>query len=87
MADSPRDYFFYLSDDGDILAIRMGDYKTVLMGQRATRLMEQRATRLMAWAKPFVKLRVPRIFSLRQDPFERADENSNTYWDRVLDHA
>lgn len=79
VADSPREYFFYISDDGDILAIRMGDFKTVLM--------EQRATRLMAWAEPFVKLRVPKIFSLRQDPFERADENSNTYWDWVLDHA
>ncbi|PTR17368.1 arylsulfatase [Nitrosospira sp. Nsp2] len=77
--ESPRNFFFYVSDDGDILAIRMGDYKVVLM--------EQRATRMMCWLEPFVKLRGPKIFHLRRDPFERADDNSNTYWDWVLDHA
>ncbi len=49
--------------------------------------MEQRAKRLECWTEPFVPLRVPKIFNLRRDPFERADENSNTYWDWVLDHA
>jgi arylsulfatase A-like enzyme len=77
--ESPRNFFFYFSDDGDILAIRMGDYKVVLM--------EQRATRLMCWLEPFVKLRGPKLFHLRRDPFERADDNSNTYWDWYLDHA
>jgi arylsulfatase len=75
---SPRNFFFYISDDGDILAIRIGDYKAVLM--------EQRATRLMAWLEPFAKLRGPKIFNLRTDPFERADDNSNSYWDWMLDH-
>jgi arylsulfatase A-like enzyme len=79
MKESPRNFFFYFSDDGDILAIRMGDYKVVLM--------EQRATRLMCWLEPFVKLRGPKLFHLRRDPFERADDNSNTYWDWYLDHA
>ena len=51
----------------------MGDWKVVLM--------EQRATRMLCWAEPFVKLRLPKLFNLRRDPFERADENSNTYWD------
>jgi arylsulfatase len=78
VAESPRSQFFYISDDGDVIAIRIGDYKAVLM--------EQRATRLMAWLEPFVKLRGPKIFNLRQDPFERADDSSNTYWDWVLDH-
>ncbi len=77
--ESPRRYFFYISDDGEILAIRMDDYKAVLM--------EQRATRMQTWAEPFVKLRLPKMFNLRQDPFERADENSNTYWDWIFDHA
>jgi arylsulfatase A-like enzyme len=77
-AESPRSFFFYISDDGDIIAIRMDDYKAVLA--------EQRATRMMAWAEPFVKLRVPKIFSIRMDPFERADDNSNTYWDWLFDH-
>jgi arylsulfatase A-like enzyme len=77
--DSPRRFFFYISDDGDILAVRMGDWKLVLM--------EQRAKQLMCWFEPFVKLRAPKMFNLRRDPFERADENSNTYWDWVISHA
>ena len=49
--------------------------------------MEQRAKQLACWSEPFVPLRVPKVFNLRRDPFERADENSNTYWDWVLDQA
>ena len=79
VSESPRQFFFYISDDGDILGIRMKDWKTVLQ--------EQRATRLQCWAEPFVPLRIPKMFSLRRDPFERADENSNTYWDWVISHA
>jgi hypothetical protein len=41
----------------------------------------------MVWAEPFVKLRVPKMFNLRRDPFERADQDSNTYWDWVFDHV
>src|SRR5512136_1371497 len=76
--ESPRNFFFYFSDDGDLLAIRMNDWKVVLM--------EQRAKQLMAWLEPFVPLRAPKMFHLRRDPFERADENSNTYWDWMLSH-
>jgi arylsulfatase A-like enzyme len=76
--ESPRNAFFYISDDGDILAIRMQDWKVVLM--------EQRAKSLQCWLEPFVRLRAPKIFNLRRDPFERADENSNTYWDWVISH-
>jgi arylsulfatase len=77
--ESPRTFLLYISDDGDVLAIRMGDWKCVLM--------EQRAKQMMCWVEPFVPLRVPKIFHLRRDPFERADENSNTYWDWMLSHA
>ena len=77
--EGPRKYFFYFSDDGDLLAVRMGDWKMVLM--------EQRAKQLLCWFEPFVKLRAPKMFNLRRDPFERADENSNTYWDWVISHA
>jgi arylsulfatase len=77
--ESPRKFFFYISDDGDILAIRMRDWKVVLM--------EQRAKQLLCWFEPFVKLRAPKMFNLRRDPFERADENFNTYWDWLLSHA
>jgi arylsulfatase len=38
------------------------------------------------WAEPFIDLRVPRIFNLRRDPFELALDNSNTYWDWMVDH-
>ena len=77
--ESPREFLFYFSDDGDIIAIRMGDWKVVLM--------EQRAKQLMCWIEPFVPLRAPKLFHLRRDPFERADENSNTYLDWLLSHT
>jgi arylsulfatase A-like enzyme len=76
--ESPRDWFFYTSDDGLITAIRYGDWKAVFH--------EQRAKGMQLWAEPFVPLRMPKIFNLRRDPFERADENANIYWDWVLDH-
>ena len=42
---------------------------------------------LQVWAEPFTSLRLPKIFNLRTDPYERADVTSNTYWDWMLDHA
>ncbi len=77
--ESPRQTFFYISDDGDILAIRHRDWKVVLM--------EQRAKQLATWMEPFVRLRIPKFFNLRRDPFERADESSNTYYDWMISHA
>src|ERR1700709_2539989 len=77
--ESPRTYFFYVSDDGDIMAIRDGDWKLVFE--------EQRANQLQVWAEPMVKLRLPHIFSLRRDPFERADFNSNVYYDWMINHV
>jgi arylsulfatase A-like enzyme len=76
--ESPRDWFFYTSDDGLITAIRYGDWKAVFY--------EQRAKTMQLWAEPFVPLRLPKIFNLRRDPFERADENANVYWDWMLEH-
>ena len=75
---SPRDWFFYTSDDGQVTAVRIGDWKIVFC--------EQRAKTMQLWAEPFVPLRIPKIFNLRRDPFERADENSNGYWNWVLEH-
>lgn len=77
--ESPRKEFFYVNDDGQLVALRFEDWKLVFM--------EQRAKTLALWAEPFVPLRIPKIFHLRRDPFERADENSNTYYDWLLDHA
>jgi arylsulfatase len=77
--ESPRKSFFYINDDRLLVALRYEDWKLVFM--------EQRAKQLACWSEPFVPLRIPKIFNLRQDPFERADENSNTYWDWMIDHA
>jgi len=71
---SPRTDFFYFSDDGDLVALRYDNWKAVFMEQRAQGTMA-------VWADPFVPLRVPKLFNLRTDPFERADTTSNTYWD------
>jgi arylsulfatase len=48
--------------------------------------MEQRVPgTLQIWAEPFVALRVPKLYNLRTDPFERADITSNTYYDWIFD--
>jgi hypothetical protein len=74
-----RDSLFYFSDDGDLIAVRVGDYKLSFAVQRATKMQ--------LWQEPFVKLRLPSIFNPRRDPFERADFNSNTYYDWMVDHS
>jgi arylsulfatase len=76
---SPRVEFFYFSDDGDLMALRYDNWKAVFMEQR------QQGT-CQIWAEPFVVLRVPKLFNLRTDPYERADITSNTYWDWIFDH-
>jgi len=77
--ESPRSSFFYVSDDGGIMAVRSGDYKLVFA--------EQRAQSTAVWSEPMVPLRVPLIFNLRRDPFERAQHNSNVYWDWLINHT
>ncbi|WP_433787845.1 arylsulfatase [Actinomycetospora sp. CA-101289] len=77
---SPRNSFFYVSDDGGLTAVRFDNWKLVFLEQRATGT-------LRVWAEPFTQLRVPKIFNLRLDPYERADITSNTYYDWILDHA
>jgi arylsulfatase len=77
---SPRDEFFYFSDDGDLLAMRYDNWKIVFGEQRLRGTMQ-------LWAEPFVTLRVPKMFNLRTDPFEFADITSNTYWDWLANHA
>jgi arylsulfatase len=80
VAESPRRHFFYVTDDGDLAAVRFDNWKLVFLEQRA-------AGTLQVWAEPFTQLRVPKIFNLRTDPYERADITSNTYFDWILDHA
>ena len=77
---SPREAFFYFSDDGDLLGLRYDNWKIVFAEQRLRGTMQ-------LWAEPFVMLRLPKMFNLRTDPFEFADITSNTYWDWIVDHA
>jgi arylsulfatase len=77
---SVRDKFFYSDDDGLLVGLREGDYKYVFCEQRSPGTME-------VWAEPFTKLRLQKIFNLMQDPFERADITSNTFWDYQLNHV
>lgn len=77
---SPRKEIFYFSDDGDLTALRYGDWKLIFMEQKEYKTMR-------AWIEPFTPLRVPLIFNLRRDPYERAYQTSNTYYDWLLDHV
>jgi arylsulfatase len=76
----PRHEIFYFSDDGDLTALRYDDWKLIFMEQRVE------AT-LQAWSEPFIPLRIPLIFNLRRDPYERSQITSNTYYDWLLDRA
>jgi arylsulfatase len=77
--DSPRGEFIYVGDDGDVMAIRVGDWKAIYL--------ENRAHQLQVWREPLVHLRLPLLFNLRRDPFEKSYENSNTYHDWMIDRA
>lgn len=76
----PRINFFYFSDDGDLTGLRYDNWKFVFAEQRATGTLK-------IWSEPLTVLRVPKIFNLRMDPYERADITSNTYYDYLLNHA
>ncbi|HEY4370079.1 MAG TPA: arylsulfatase [Steroidobacteraceae bacterium] len=78
--ESPRQLFMYFSDDGDVLGMRYDHWKLVFMEQRCAGTMQ-------VWAEPFIRLRLPKIFNLRMDPYERADITSNTYYDFLIHNA
>jgi arylsulfatase len=79
-AKSPRESFIYINDDQQVTGLRYDNWKLVFLEQRAPGT-------LRVWAEPFVSLRLPKLYNLRTDPYERADITSNTYYDWVLDHA
>ena len=78
-AAGPGKRFIYVTDGGEVGAIRVGDWKAVYL--------ENRAHQLQVWREPFIQLRLPLVFNLRRDPFEKAQHNSNTYHDWVIDRA
>ncbi len=77
---SPRKGLVYFDDDGNLVALRAGNWKLVFMEQRVPGTMR-------IWAEPLVVLRIPKLFNLRTDPYERADITSNTYYDWFIDHV
>jgi arylsulfatase len=76
---SPRKEFIYVNDDGAVVALRYTDWKAVFL--------ENRGVAFGVWREPFTELRVPLLFNLRRDPFERAQHNSNTYNDWFMDRV
>ncbi|HEY0460809.1 MAG TPA: arylsulfatase [Pyrinomonadaceae bacterium] len=76
--ESPRKGFLYWSDDGDLMALRVNQFKIVFA--------EQLATGLDVWREPLKQLRVPKIFNLRSDPFEAGDD-SESYTNWFIEHA
>lgn len=76
---NPRKGFLYWSDDGDLMALRLGNWKA--------QFLEQRAHGVAVWQEPFVALRIPRLFNLRSDPFERASQDASMFYDKwTVDH-
>ena len=61
--ESPRKEFLYWSDDGELVAIRLNQWKISFK--------EQDHTGLSVWQRDFTNLRAPRIYNLRTDPFEQ----------------
>jgi arylsulfatase A-like enzyme len=77
---SDRKEVFYFSDEGDLTALRYVDWKLIFLEQ-------PRKETLRAWIEPWKPLRVPLVFNLRRDPYERAYFTSNTYYDWMIDRA
>ena len=63
--ESPRQHFFYVSDDGDLTALRFDNWKVVFLEQRCEGT-------LRIWAEPYTELRAPLLFNLRTDPYEKS---------------
>jgi len=78
--ETPRREIFYFSDDGDLTALRYNDWKVIFLEHRYPQT-------LRAWAEPWTELRIPLLFNLRRDPYERSNITSNTYWDWYLDRV
>jgi len=72
--DNPRKGFLYWSDDGELMALRVNQWKV--------HFMEQRSHGMAVWQEPFVTLRAPKIFNLRSDPYERGDKDASMFYDK-----
>ena len=79
VSESPRKEFMYVNDDGQVVALRLGQWKGVFL--------ENRGEGFGVWREPFVELRTPLLFNLRRDPFEKAQHSSNTYNNWFIDRV
>jgi arylsulfatase len=73
---NPRKAFFYWSDDGDLVAVRFQQWKVCFT--------EQRAHGLNVWREPFSPMRIPKLYNIRSDPFERADSDASVFYDKWM---
>jgi len=80
VTESPRKEFFYFSDDGDLTGLRYDNWKVVFAQQRAEGTLN-------VWSEPYTFTRIPWLFNLRTDPYEKASITSNTYWDWYIDRV
>jgi arylsulfatase len=78
--EGPRKEIFYFADTGELTALRYEDWKAMFLEQKAK-------DTLRAWIEPWTELRVPLIFNLRRDPYERAYFTSNSYYDWLIDRV
>jgi arylsulfatase len=78
--EGPRHEIFYFADTGELTALRYNDWKLIFLEQKAYGT-------LRAWIEPWTELRVPLMFNLRRDPYERSYRTSNTYYDWVIDRV
>ncbi|HKE86806.1 MAG TPA: hypothetical protein VKB50_23780, partial [Vicinamibacterales bacterium] len=74
--ENPRKGFLYWSDDGDLMALRYAQWKATFV--------EQRAHGLAVWREPLVSMRVPKIYNLRSDPFERGDIDGSVFYEKWM---
>jgi arylsulfatase len=79
-APNPRPGFMYWGDEGDLMALRLGNWKV--------HFAVQRAEGVLAWQEPLVTLRFPMLVNLRTDPFENAEVAGNVYYNKWrIDHV
>lgn len=79
-AHSPRKNFFYLDDDGELVAVRFGNWKVNFCEQRVPGGFQ-------VWMEPLICTRATRVYNLRMDPYERAQFTSDQYDDWFAHNA
>ena len=74
--ENPRKGFLYWSDDGDLMALRVGNWKV--------EFLQQRGHGLDVWKEPLASSRAPNLYNLRSDPFERATEDASMFYGKWM---